>query len=102
MLKIIEEVKPDLIHIHGTEERFGLIQEYVKGVPVVFSIQGLLAPYSEKYFSGFPDKEVYALESWREKVRLVSYRNDFNSFVERGKRECGYLKKAKYIFGRTA
>lgn len=102
MLKVVEEVEPDLIHIHGTEERFGLIQEYVKDVPIAFSIQGLLAPISEKYFSGFPDKDVYGLESWKEKVRLVSYRNDFNSFVERGKRECGYLKKAKYIFGRTA
>lgn len=102
MLDVVKDVNPNLIHIHGTEERFGLIQEYVKGVPVVFSIQGLIAPLTEKYFSGFPDKEVYGYESWKDKVRLVSYRNDFGSFVERGKRECGYLKKAQYVFGRTA
>ena len=102
MLKVVDEVKPDLIHIHGTEERFGLIQDYVKNIPVVFSIQGLLAPISEKFYSGFPNKDVYRFESWNDKLRFVSYRNDFKYFVDRGKRECGYLKKAKYIFGRTA
>lgn len=101
MLKVVDEVKPDLIHIHGTEERFGLIQDYVKNIPVVFSIQGLLAPISEKFYSGFPNKDVYRFESWNDKLRFVSYRNDFKYFVDRGKRECGYLKKAQYVFGRT-
>lgn len=102
MLKVVDEVKPDLIHIHGTEERFGLIQDYVKNIPIVFSIQGLLAPYSEKFYSGFPNKDVYRFESWNDKLRFVSYRNEFKSFVDRGKRECGYLKKAQYVFGRTS
>lgn len=102
MLKVVDEVKPDLIHIHGTEERFGLIQDYVKNIPIVFSIQGLLAPISEKFYSGFPDKDVYRFESWNEKLRFVSYRNDFKYFVDRGKRECGFLKKAQYVFGRTS
>lgn len=102
MLKVVDEVKPDLIHIHGTEERFGLIQDYVKNIPIVFSIQGLLAPYSEKFYSGFPNKDVYRFESLKDKLRFVSYRNEFKSFVDRGKRECGYLKKAQYVFGRTS
>lgn len=102
MLKIVDEVKPDLIHIHGTEERFGLIQDYVKNIPIVFSIQGLLAPYSEKFYSGFPNKDVYRFESLKDKLKFVSYRNDFKYFVDRGKRECGYLKKAQYVFGRTS
>lgn len=102
MLKVVEKVSPDLIHIHGTEERFGLIQDYVKNIPVVFSIQGLLAPISEKFYSGFPNKDVYRFESLKDKLRFVSYRNEFKSFVDRGKRECGYLKKAQYVFGRTS
>lgn len=102
MLKVVEDVKPDLIHIHGTEERFGLIQEYVKNIPVVFSIQGLLAPYSEKYFSGLPNKDIYRFESRKDKLKLVSYRSEFKNFYERGKRECSFLNNAKYIFGRTA
>lgn len=102
MLKVVEEVSPNLIHIHGTEERFGLIQDYVKNIPIVFSIQGLLAPYSEKYFSGLPNKDIYDFESRKDKLKLVSYRNEFKNFYERGKRECSFLNNAKYIFGRTA
>lgn len=102
MLEVVEKVNPNLIHIHGTEERFGLIQDYVKNIPVVFSIQGLLAPYSEKFFSGLPNREVYGLESLKDKITLVSCRNEFKNYVERGQRECKYLSNANYIFGRTA
>lgn len=101
MLKVVKEVNPNLIHIHGTEERFGLIQDYVKNIPIVFSIQGLLAPYSEKFFSGLPDKDIYGFESWKDKLKLVSYRNEFKNFYDRSKRECRFLNNAKYIFGRT-
>lgn len=44
-LEIIERVKPDLIHIHGTENAYGTILERV-GIPVVCSIQGILTPYA--------------------------------------------------------
>lgn len=101
ILEVVETVKPDLIHIHGTEERFGLIQDHIQDIPIVFSIQGLIAPYSEKFFSGMPNKDIYRYESLYDKLRFLSYRNDYRSFTERAKRECGYLSKAKYIFGRT-
>lgn len=101
MLEIVDDVNPHLIHIHGTEERFGLIQDYIKDIPIVFSIQGLLAPYSEKYFSGLPNRDIYRYESLYDKLKLVSFRNEYNSFCERGERECKYLHQAKYVFGRT-
>ncbi len=102
MLAVVERVHPDIIHIHGTEERFGLIQDYIKDIPIVFSIQGLLTPYSEKYFSGLPNKDVYGFESLKDKLKLVSYRNEYKNFVDRGKRECHFLNYANYVFGRTA
>ena len=33
-VNVVNQVQPDLIHIHGTEECFGLIQEKVN-VPVI-------------------------------------------------------------------
>lgn len=45
MLAVVKQVQPDIIHIHGTEERFGLIQDYVKDIPLIFSIQGIVSPY---------------------------------------------------------
>ena len=61
LLKAVDIAKPDLIHIHGTEECYGLIQDVIKDIPIVFSIQGLIAPYKEKYFSGmtFVDVKKY-------------------------------------------
>lgn len=51
-LKIIDELKPDIIHIHGTENSFLCILGKTK-TPVVVSIQGNLTVYQHKFFSGF-------------------------------------------------
>lgn len=101
MLRVVKDVHPDLIHIHGTEERFGLIQDHIKDIPICFSIQGLIAPYEKKYFSGMPYTEATKYESWWDKIRKVSIKTDWNSFRFRAKREEHYLKNAKYVFGRT-
>lgn len=101
LLDVVKAVHPDLIHIHGTEERFGLIADYVTDIPIVFSIQGLIAPYLEKYFSGMPRDMVGKYEPFSHRLRNISYRNDLKSFEYRAKREIHYLSEAKYIFGRT-
>lgn len=48
--ELVKKWEPDLIHIHGTENPFGLLvaRKLIK-CPVVISIQGLLGPYSEWY-----------------------------------------------------
>lgn len=101
MLDVVNRSKPDIIHIHGTEEAFGLIAEHIKDIPIVFSIQGLLAPYSEKYFSGMPYSSVLKYESIYDKLRNVSVKNEFELFYYKAKRELSYLKSANYILGRT-
>lgn len=101
MLDVVKSANPDLIHIHGTEERFGLIQQHVKDIPIVFSIQGLLAPYAEKYFSGFPKSYIRIHESLADKLKGVSEIKSFNNFKLRAHREIQYLQEAHYIIGRT-
>lgn len=101
MIAIIRECNPDLIHIHGTEERFGLIADYVKDIPIVYSIQGMIAPYKEKYFSGVPRNKAVKYEPFIDKIKLVSISNAFKSFCFRAKRELHYLKNAQFIIGRT-
>lgn len=101
LIYIVDIVKPDIIHIHGTEECFGLIQDKIKKIPIVFSIQGLIAPYTEKYFSGIPYSDVKKYESFIDKIKQVSVINNYKSFLYRSVRENHYLSKAKYIFGRT-
>lgn len=101
MLDAVRTFNPDIIHIHGTEERFGLIADFVKDIPIVYSIQGLLAPYKEKYFSGMPYSEVNHYESLYDKVRNVSFKDDYSYFCYRAEREKKILKNAHYILGRT-
>ncbi len=101
MLHIIQQCQPDIIHIHGTEECFGLIAEHITTIPIVFSIQGLIAPYREKIFSGLSYYDIKKHEGWYNKLKMTSIKEDFQSFIYRGERECKYLKKASYIMGRT-
>jgi len=100
-IKIIDKVKPDLIHIHGTEEAFGKIGEYIHNIPIVFSIQGLLAPYSYKFFSGIPQEIIRKYEPLKDKLIKYSYLNDYKVNCYRRERELRYLQNAKYILGRT-
>ena len=45
---VIEEFRPDIIHVHGSERFYGLIKASGKtSVPTVISIQGLLGPCSK-------------------------------------------------------
>lgn len=44
LINVIEDFKPDLINIFGTEKLFGLIQKKTK-VPVVIHLQGIINPY---------------------------------------------------------
>lgn len=46
-LDIINNFKPDIIHIHGTEISYGLLRKYVdSSIPIVCSIQGIIPPCS--------------------------------------------------------
>lgn len=97
----VDFVKPDLIHVHGTEGMMGQCVYFVKDIPVVFSIQGLIAPYKEKYFSGIPKYDAYRYDNLFDIVIGIGIRTQWKSFLYRAKREISYIKEAKYIYGRT-
>lgn len=101
MLDIIKKSHPDIIHIHGTEESFGLIYEYIKNIPIVFSIQGLIAPLKEKFFSGIPQQQAYKYDFMLDRLKGFGIRKQYKSFCYRAEREKCYLSHAQYIFGRT-
>lgn len=101
MMNIVKSIHPDLIHIHGTEESFGVIQNTVKDIPIVFSIQGLIAPYTEKFFSGYPKNIINHYESFFDKMRGLGINRVYRNFCERSYREINYLSKSRYIIGRT-
>lgn len=98
---IIKESKPDLIHVHGTEGFGGLVYRTNPQIPVAYSIQGLLAPCIEKFYSGIPASFISVHEPVLERVRGLSSSLKFKKMGHKAKRELNYLKNAQYIIGRT-
>lgn len=44
-LRAINDFKPDVIHVHGTEKNFGLLRKFIdESIPIVCSIQGIVSP----------------------------------------------------------
>ena len=97
--QIIEEEKPDLVHIWGTEKFWASIYRkgYI-GVPTVLDIQGLLAPYTEYYYGGLSIKEIF--QSIHLKEVLLPSRTLFHKkevFRKRGVSETANIKAFKHI-----
>ena len=105
-IKIIEEINPDIIHIHGTENAYGCIIPKIKK-PIVVSIQGCMTVYHHKFLSAFSLRELILSSFYRGKgirqfIRNKSYRRSYREFGTLAEREQLYLKEAQYIIGRTA
>jgi glycosyltransferase involved in cell wall biosynthesis len=103
-LDIINFIKPDIIHIHGTENPYGCIVQHTK-VPVVVSIQGILSVILKFFFAGF-DKSFLNVKSKRKSnlkkfLFPTSFSIDYENLVKTQKRELRSLKHFKYIMGRT-
>ena len=104
-LEIINNVRPDIIHIHGSENSFGCILEAVT-IPVVLSIQGNYTVYSHKYFSGIEkryssirERNLSSAHYW---LFDKSYKRIYiKSFIPGLKREQKYLSLCRHIIGRT-
>lgn len=95
-IDIINDFKPDLIHIWGTEyvhtlamvnaaEKLKLLNK------VVINIQGLVSVCSKHFTEGLP-YSVAESEDIKEQI---------NDFISRGKYEIKALKKAHHCIGRT-
>lgn len=101
ILEVVRQSMPDIIHIHGTEESFGLIAKHIADIPIVFSIQGMIAPYKEKYFTGIPREYAFMYDSFFDRIKGVGIKKQYQSFSYRAQREIMYLREARYVFGRT-
>lgn len=101
---IVNTVKPDIIHIHGTENNFAHIISRTN-IPVVVSIQGNITFLFHKIFSGFDKRYLHTTNR-----NILSVKNflfpkkfiyDFRLFKKLLKSERKYLSITKHIIGRT-
>ncbi len=100
-LDIINLVKPDIIHIHGTENPFGKILDNTN-IPIVISIQGNITVCFHKYYTGIEKK--YSKIANNLALRLlgdVPFYNTYNRFNKMKVKEQQVLGKCNNVIGRT-
>lgn len=99
--KVIEDVKPDVIHVFGNEWPFGLLAQYTD-IPLVVHIQGSIVPYhNAKYPPGYNDLTFVKAAGFnlrKDWHRLKAYYKDANR-LEMEKR---IWKCVKHYMGRTS
>lgn len=98
---VIAQIKPDIIHVHGTEEDFGMVQA-ITDIPVVVSIQGILTNYLAKYFSGISFARLIVNENIFTHLKLKSIFSNYLIFRNNARRERHIFAMAKHVIGRTA
>lgn len=100
MIKVVERVKPDLIHVFGCECPFGLVAKHTR-VPVVIHIQGSIVPYNNALFPPtYSDYTIYR-SLWpnlRKIFRRWKSRLKDESRLDMEKR---IWKDVRYYMGRT-
>lgn len=102
-LQIINKVKPDIIHIHGTENSFLCILQKTN-IPIVVSIQGNTTIYDHKFFSGFYGKYLGRKKYANVKEFFLGnkyFKKNKNTLSKMAKIEQKRMKDIKFIIGRT-
>lgn len=101
--KIVEDVKPDLVHIFGTEYPHTLAMTRVcKGkVKVIIGMQGACGPIATHYADGVP-KEIIRRKTFRDFLKKDSIADQIRKFEKRAEHEKEALLNVEYVFGRTS
>lgn len=100
--KIIDTVKPDVIHCFGTEYAHTLATVRSTSHPerVLVGIQGLCAVYANAYFANLPQKTVQSI-TLRDFLKHDSLKRQQEKFVKRGEMEMEAIKLVGNVTGRT-
>lgn len=100
--EILDDFKPDIIHIFGTEFPHALAAARAFGRPesTLIGIQGLCGKIAEVYQAGLPEK-VWNQVTFRDLIRKDSLKQQQEKFARRGQQEKKTIQLAGHITGRT-
>lgn len=99
-LKIIDDFKPDVIQIFGTENDFGLICKKTK-VPVVIHIQGSIYIYLNSIFPVGINKYDFLMTKGLTLMQRYVGLNVEKKYRKRGLQELEIIRSCNYFMGRT-
>ena len=99
-LDVVNQFRPDIIHIFGTESHFGLIIHKTK-IPCIIHIQGNLTVVSLKWFSGLSKIDILKYsEKWL-LLKGYGYYHDYVKNIKAAARENKIFRECHYFMGRT-
>ena len=98
-LKVINDYKPDLIHIFGSERYFSILSDKTN-IPIVLHIQGFMNPIFNAYFPcGISEHDYIWLDY--NPLKIINRKRNLLNIKNSVKRELRTLKNIKYFMGRT-
>lgn len=100
--QINDEIKPDIVHIHGTEYSHG--HAFMKACGsnnVVISIQGMTSAYYYYYCYGLTKSDIYRNLTIRDIIKGTVIHGQ-KQFSIRAQYEIDMIKMAKHVIGRTS
>ena len=104
-VEILSSIKPDIIHIFGTEYSYSLamVNASIRVNMIekcIISIQGLVSVYAKYYFGNLNEIEK-KIKSLRDIVKLNTLSIQKKNFKIRGQYEIEAIKKVSNVIGRT-
>jgi glycosyltransferase involved in cell wall biosynthesis len=101
LLAAVQNFKPDVIHIFGSENAFGKIIPKTQ-VPVIIHIQGILTPYLDQWFpKGVSNTRILRLSPLMQSLRATGFYFDYKQLARRASREANIMASCGYFMGRT-
>lgn len=99
---ILDDFKPDVIHIFGTEYSHTLAM--CKAAPnpskILIGIQGLISVYARHYFDALPE-EIISKKTLRDILKKDGIKEQFDKYTIRGEHEIEALRITGNVTGRT-
>ena len=100
--KILEDFKPDMVHIFGTEfpHTLAMVRAFHRPERTLIGIQGLCFACAEAYMADLPEYVIHrrTFRDWLKKDGILQQQEKFRM---RGEREKEALKGTGHITGRT-
>lgn len=99
-IEVINEFKPDIIHVFGSEWCWGQVAKFTK-IPVVIHMQGSIPPYNNaEYPPNYNIYDVYFHNGFNLKKNIFAYLNSLKMKSWKLQEE-ETLKTVSYYMGRT-
>lgn len=102
ILRLVDEVAPDVIHVHGTELEYGLIcRDAAIARKTLVSLQGLIGPYASWCTGQLTFSQQLSVTSLPDLLRGKGIAWIRRNYRRRGAREREIIRKAQHFAGRT-